>query len=85
MFLLKLDFPSGNCVREEECFTLLVNISLKGVSSKDNQALEPNLSTGLQPIKVFGALLDANEYFPHGRGQPHMAAHPRDSRRLSDY
>lgn len=51
MFLLKLDFPFGNCVREEEeGITLLVNISLKGDSGKDNQALEPYLFTSLQPI-----------------------------------
>lgn len=65
MFLLKFDFPSGNHVREEEHVTLLVNISLKGVYSKDNQALEPNLFTGLQTIYMFSALLDATVCFPH--------------------
>lgn len=64
MFLLKLDFPSGNYVREEKCVILLVNISLKGVPGKDNQALEPNVSMGLQPTQVFGALLDASACFP---------------------
>lgn len=50
MFFLKLDLPSGNCVKGKNVITFLVSISLTVVSCKGSQARESNSFTDLQPI-----------------------------------
>ena len=55
MFLLKLDFLSGNWVREEgyDYTSFLSVISLKDISGKDSQAPEANSFMGCSQYEHF--------------------------------
>ena len=53
MFLLKLCFPSDNCMRKKSVVTLLVNISLNGVLYKESQAPKANSFMGCSQYEHF--------------------------------